>query len=172
MEQRILESKKNYNDIPALLSAAHGFRQGKPESAAAVVALCRVFVRLLSQGSLVMKTPSSEKDTVVVRWLKGQLFTYKQLLLSSLKDEAVAMTTLTLCMRIIKAEGEQSPEKEEYTFSRDFFKDLILGLISSNNEDLIQEFVTKYAEEYDDIRYYTFMAVKSVCGSIFHPYRA
>ena len=127
MEQGILESRKNYNDIVVLLTTS---KKGDEESLLATVALCRIFVRLLAQGSLVFKKSLSEKDGVVVGWLRDQLSLYKKVLLSLLADEDLAVTALTLCMRILKAEGEYLSDREEYSFPTTFMEGHCSGHLS------------------------------------------
>ncbi|CAM1506667.1 Fc.00g063080.m01.CDS01 [Cosmosporella sp. VM-42] len=162
MEQGILESKKNYNDITVLLSAMDDFDSASPEPMLAAVALCRIFVRLLAQGALIAKKTLSEKDLVVVGWLKEQFAEYKTKLLAILGDEELAATALTLSMRALKAEGEFLYDKDEYTFPKVFLRDIVSVLIMSDNEDVIKIYVEEFVEEYDDIRYYTFSSIKAV----------
>ena len=160
MEQGILESKKNYNDITILLSTMDDFSGASPEPLLAAVALCRIFVRLLAQGSLIAKKTLSEKDLVVVGWLKEQFVEYKTKLLTVLQDEELASTALTLSMRTLKAEGEFLYDKNEYSFPKAFLRDIVSALIMSDNEDVMKVYVEEFVEEYDDIRYYTFNSIK------------
>ncbi|KAF5654492.1 NOC4 nucleolar protein [Fusarium heterosporum] len=162
MEQGILESRKNYNDITVLLSTANDFKNESPESMLATVALCRIFLRLLAQGSLISKKTLSEKDLVVVGWLKDQFGEFKKTLLALLRDEELAPTALTLCMRTLKAEGEYLYDKDEYTFPRAFLRDIVAALFKSENGEVIKAYVEEFVEQYDDIRYFTFNAVKYV----------
>jgi U3 small nucleolar RNA-associated protein 19 len=160
MEQGILESRKNYNDITALLTMARDHQEGNSESMLATIALCRIFVRLLAQGSLITKKSLSEKDSVVVGWLRDHLSQYKSLLLSLLGDDDVAMTALTLCMRTLKAEGEYLYDKEEYTFPRTFLEEIIVKVLVQSNDEIVRAYIEEYAESYDDVRYYTFASIK------------
>ncbi|KAH6606467.1 ccaat-binding factor [Trichoderma cornu-damae] len=163
MEQGILESKKNYNNIASLLSIARRYEDGEDEPTLAAVALCRIFLRLLAQGSLVAKKSLSEKDAVVVSWLKDQFSQYKSLLQDMLRDEEdLAVTALTLCMRALKAEGEHLYDKEEYTFPQAFLESIVAVLITSDSDEVRKAFLESYVEEYDDIRYYTFKSVKAI----------
>ncbi|TQV99760.1 nucleolar complex protein [Cordyceps javanica] len=161
MEQGILESKKNYNDIAVLLKKATSFASGNPEAIFATVALCRIFMRLLAQGSLVSRKSLSEKDQVVVGWLRDQFGQFKDALLDLLSEDDVAATALTLCMRTLKAEGEYLRDKSDYAFPRDFLGKIVKNIIASENEDIRKLYIEEYAEQYDDIRYYTFAAVTS-----------
>ncbi|CRK41005.1 hypothetical protein BN1708_008410 [Verticillium longisporum] len=80
MEQEILESKKHYNNISKLLDIAKAYKTDPDSAALASVALTRVFVRLLAAGSLIKKKGLTEKDTVVVGWLRERYFEYKDVL--------------------------------------------------------------------------------------------
>lgn len=162
MEQGILESRKNYNDITVLLGTANDFRGGEPESMLAAVALCRIFVRLLTQGALISRKSLSEKDLVVVGWLKEQFGEFRKALLAMLRDEELAPTALTLCMRTLKAEGEFMYDKDEYTFPRAFHRQIMESLLVGENEDAGKVYIEEFAEQYDDIRYFTFSSVKCV----------
>jgi U3 small nucleolar RNA-associated protein 19 len=155
-----LESKKNYNDISVLLQAMEGFEDGDEASLLAAVALCRVFVRLLAQGALIAKKSLSEKDTVVVGWLKEQLSLYKAVLLRFLETDELSNTGLTLCMRILKAEGEHMYDKEDYTFPTTFHQNIISSLLDADEDDVRQAYMEEYAEKFDDIRYFTFKSIR------------
>ncbi|KAF7560862.1 hypothetical protein G7046_g3301 [Stylonectria norvegica] len=160
IEEGISASKKNYNDITVLFTIMDEFSSGKPEPIMAAVALCRVFVRLLAQGALITKKTLSEKDMVVAGWLKEQFAEYKTKLIAMLKDDDLASTAMALSMRILKSEGEHLYDKDEYTFPRLFIREIVAAVIKSGNEDVMGEFVEDYAEQFDDIRYYTFNSVK------------
>ncbi|KAG6307078.1 hypothetical protein E4U45_005694 [Claviceps purpurea] len=166
MEQGILESKKNYNDIAVLIDTAGQYESGEPESMVAAVALCRIFMRLLAQGSLIAKKSLSEKELVVVGWLKDQLSQYKDVLLSLLGEEELASTALTLNMRLLKAEGQFLYDKEEYSFPTAFMESIVRAILVSDNEQVRRAFIEEYAEQYDDIRFFTFKSVKNLVESL------
>jgi U3 small nucleolar RNA-associated protein 19 len=159
MEQGILESKKNYNNITVLLRKAADLTPGNPEAMLSTVALCRIFMRLLAQGSLVSKKSLSEKDQIVVRWLRDQFGQFKDVLLDLLGEDDVAATGLTLCMRILKSEGEYLRDEPVYAFPREFFGRIVKNIIASENDELRKIYIEDFAEQYDDIRYYTFASV-------------
>ncbi|KAF9879750.1 hypothetical protein CkaCkLH20_02561 [Colletotrichum karsti] len=162
LENEILESKKNYNNITKLIQIAKT-SDDEPESATlASVALCRVFVRLLSAGALLKKKGMSEKESVVAQWLKDRYSEYKTLLIELLGDEDLASTALTLAMRCLKAEAQHLNDREEYTFPQKFLQDILAGLLSSDSDDARVEFVEKYLGGYDDIRFYTLKAIKAM----------
>lgn len=159
LEQGILESKKNYNNIATLLKKAQDFESGNPEAMLSTVALCRIFMRLVAQGNLRSKKSQSEKDQVVTAWLKDQFGLFKDVLLDLLSHGEIAVTALTLCMRTLKAEGEALKEIGEYAFPRDSLAKVVKNIIASEDDELRKAYVEEFAEQYDDIRYYTFAAI-------------
>ncbi|KAJ3484230.1 hypothetical protein NLG97_g7109 [Lecanicillium saksenae] len=161
MEQGILESKKNYNNIAVLLQKAADFESGNPEAMFSTIALCRIFMRLLAQGSLISKKSLSEKDQVVVSWLRDQFGQFKDVLLDLLSEDDVAATALALCMRTLKAEGEFLKDKSDYAFPRDFLGKIVKNIIASENDEIRKSYIEEFAEQYDDVRYYTFASVAS-----------
>ncbi|KAI1302235.1 nucleolar complex protein [Xylaria venustula] len=160
LEDEILQSKKNYNNITTLLEIA------SDKHLFATVSLCRVFLRLLASGSLSRKPGQSERETVVIQWLKGRLADYRKLLVAALGDETSASTALTLSMRLLKAETQITVgDKGEATFPKAFLKDIVGALLSKRFEDVQEEFCEKYLGEYADIRYFTFEAISDILGS-------
>jgi U3 small nucleolar RNA-associated protein 19 len=117
---------------------------------------------LLAQGALVAKKTLSEKDLVVVGWLKDQFSQYKTLLMTLLGEDEVAVTALTLSMRLLKAEGEFLYDREEYTFPNAFIENIVKAVLLSDNEEVTRAYIEEFAEQYDDIRYFTFKSVKYV----------
>ncbi|KAI1807166.1 CBF-domain-containing protein [Daldinia bambusicola] len=161
LENEIIESKKNYNNITTLLELAQ--RHGDDDSTQlAMVSLCRVFLRLFASGNLARRYGQSEKDIVVVQWLKQRLGDYKQIIISELRQEDTAPTALTLAMRILQADGKHTNDKDEYNFPKAFLKEVVEALILSESDDVRDEFCEKFLGEYADIRFYTFKALKDI----------
>lgn len=159
LETDILQSKKNYNNIAVLLE--HCKDQKDPEFAIFVsVSLCRVFLRLLASGGLSRKPGQSERETVVLQWLKARLSEYKKLLVAALARDYSASTALTLSMRLLKAETQIATDKSEIVFPKSFLKDIVGAIVQSGFEDVQGEFCEKYMGEYADVRYYTFQALR------------
>lgn len=176
LEAAIFESKKNYNNITIMITIAkqldeHGNEDennqgGKDEEEAllAVISLCRVFIRLLAAGALLRKKNLADKEIVVVHWLRERLAEYHQVLRFLLLRDGLAMTALTLSMRLLKAEG-QYPQSEnmENNFPKGFLKDIVAALCQTSVDQAVRhEFVDKFADEYDDVRFYTFKAVTDI----------
>lgn len=160
-EQAILESKKNYNKIKELLNIAQEYEENSRLAMMASVSLCRVFIQLLAVGNLTMKKSLSDKEAVVVQWLKDRLSEYRELLLDLLSQEELSSSALTLSLRTLQAEGQYLSDKDEYTFPKVFLTQIIKILLYTDiGDDVRQEFVTKYVQKYHDIRFFTFKAIE------------
>ena len=163
LENSILESRKNYNNIAELLRVATK-RRGEDGSDVAVVgavSLCRVFIRLLASGALSKKKDASEKDETVARWLRERLAEYKECLVSMLGREESSLTALTLSMRTLKAESENLHSKGEYIFTGSFLTSIVLALAQPDGSvNARNEFVEEFLDQHDDIRFYTFKAIR------------
>ncbi|KAI0161706.1 CBF-domain-containing protein [Hypoxylon sp. FL1284] len=164
LEQEILESKKNYNNITTILDLAQN-GQDDDTTQFALVSLCRVFLRLLVSGNLTRKSGQSEKDGVVVQWLRTRFGDYKQTIISALGQENTAPTALTLAMRVLQAEGKYLKDTDEYSFPTNFLRDVVDKLVGNGSDDIREEFCAKYLGEYADIRFYTFKVLKDILST-------
>lgn len=166
LETAVLESRKNYNNIPTLINIARQIDEDEERSLLAVVALCRVFIRLLSAGNLRRKKGLSEKDVTVVHWLRDRLAEYHEVILALIPREGSAMTALTLAMRLLKTEGQNpQSDKDEYNFPKAFLRDIVGALCHPEvDTEVRQEYIEKFVDEFEDIRFYTFKAVQEILG--------
>ncbi|KAI1434700.1 nucleolar complex protein [Xylaria sp. CBS 124048] len=163
LEDEILKSKKNYNNITVILDLA---KTENPDVALfATVSLCRVFLRLLAYGSLSRKTGQSEREIVVLQWLNARLSDYKELLVTALGEESTASTALTLSMRLLQAETQITSDRNKATFPKPFLKDIVGALVHKRLEDVQEEFCENYLGEYADIRFYTFQALSDILSN-------
>ncbi|RKU46477.1 hypothetical protein DL546_007940 [Coniochaeta pulveracea] len=165
LENGILESRKNYNNISSLLSIAKKYEDEEEVDTAVVaaVSLCRVFIRLLANGNLTTKKGASEKEQTVLRWLRERLSEYRTTLISMLQHDGAAMTALTLGMRLLKAEAQYAHGSEDYSFPGQSFAAILEGLLQPEvEEDVRDEFGEKFVGEYDDIRFYTFRTLREI----------
>ncbi|KAI0433421.1 nucleolar complex protein [Xylaria sp. FL1042] len=165
LEDEILQSKKNYNNITILLDLASNQQEDHDVALFATVSLCRVFLRLLASGGLSRKPGQSERKSVVIQWLKGRLADYKRLLIAALEDEESASTALTISMRLLKAEAHLNGDKGEATFPKVFLRDIVGSLVHKRYEDVQGEFCEKYLGEYADVRFYAFEAMSDILRS-------
>lgn len=161
LESEILESKKNYNNISVLISTTRDEDSSDDLVLCASVSLCRVFMRLMASGALAIGPDLSEKEAVVAQWLRDRLMEYRRLLLLLLSRSTTAPTSLTLAMRLLKAEAERSDSgREEYSFSKVFFTDIVRTLVRPDADETVrQEFCDKFVNEYDDLRFFLFKSI-------------
>ncbi|KAK3311151.1 CBF/Mak21 family-domain-containing protein [Chaetomium strumarium] len=160
LEAEIHESKKYYNNIVTLIELAQEHDEDAKARLTASEALCRVFIRLLAAGNLTKKKDASEKEATVRSWLRDRLADYKGALLSMFRSEKLALNALMLSLALLKAEAQHLSGSDEAVFPRYFFSDIIAGLLESPAEQLREHFSEKFVDEYDDIRFYTFDAIK------------
>lgn len=168
LEAAILESKKNYNNITTLIDIARAADKDSVEDEEnvllATVALCRVFIRLLAAGALLKKKAMPEKDIIVVHWLRDRFAECREVILALFSRDDQAMTALTLSMRLLKTEGQYPlSDKDEYAFPKTSLKDIVMALSQPEVDTLARkEFVEKFVDEFDDVRLYTFKAVRDI----------
>jgi U3 small nucleolar RNA-associated protein 19 len=161
LEKEILESKKNYNNIVKLIKILRSDSDDIDDAAVAAISLCRVFIRLIAFGELEKKKDSTDKDLVVIKWLRERYLEYKTALLTLVGEDGIGNTALELSMRMLKTEGEHIRNGREYNFPTTFLTDIIRVLLSPGTDETIRkEFSEKYVEEYDDVRFYTFGAIE------------
>lgn len=155
------ESKKNYNNIARLIRILKDDTEEPEKLVVVAIALCRVFTRLMVQGDLVKTKQSTEKDVVVIRWLKERYSEYKAFILRLLGEEGVNIVALNLCMRLLKQEGQYLQNGQDYNFPVTFLTQIVQVLLDPESDGTARkEFGETYAEDNDDIRFYTFEALE------------
>lgn len=161
LETEIFESKKNYNNIAKLVKLLQKF--DSDDAIVAAVSLCRVFTRLMAAGDFTRSKSSTEKERVVIQWLNERYAEYKVALLELMKQEAAGSTALTICMRTLLSEGTHLVKGQDYCFPTGFLRDILMVLIGPEVEAAVRkEFMEKYLENNDDIRFYTFEIISYV----------
>ena len=165
LEEQILESRENYNNIVELQELANNADKKPKTATLAAVALCRVFCRLIADEKLVKRKDASNADAEIVKWLKSRVEDYSNTLARWIgsPDAVKENTALTLLMRVVKEETSEGNDKTEQAWRNNTstFFTVIKALLSENDaESARQEFVDKYLEEHDDVRFFTFVAVK------------
>ncbi|CAK3997537.1 related to NOC4 Nucleolar, forms a complex with Nop14p that mediates maturation and nuclear export of 40S [Lecanosticta acicola] len=165
LEEQILESREHYNNIVELQKLVENVGKNPKTSTIAAVALCRAFSRLIAGEKLAKQKGSSEADVQIVQWLRARLRDYIGALLGWVgsPDAAQDSTALTLLMRLVKEETSAGSKKSDHCWRGDksTFVAIVTALIENKDaEGVRQEFVDKYVEESDDVRFYTFAAVK------------
>jgi U3 small nucleolar RNA-associated protein 19 len=167
LEQQTLESPKHYKNIEELQHFITDTDSELQKATLAAVALCRVFCHLIASEKLAKDKNASEKEVQIVQWLKGQLREYATRLCGWIgsPDATRESTSLTLLMRVVKedASGGNRSSEQSWRNPHGTFTTLVQALLQANGaEGARQEFVEKFVEEHDDVRFHTFVAVKQV----------
>jgi U3 small nucleolar RNA-associated protein 19 len=159
LENDIFASKKNYNNIVKLVNKL----ETPDEAVIAAISLCRVFTRLMVSGDMTKRKDTTDKDAVVIGWLRERYKDYKSGLIVLLGAEEIAATMLTLCMRLLQSEGKHLRSNSEHSFPESFLADIVRVLVEPGSDQKTRlVFSRKYVEEYDDVRYYTLDALELV----------
>lgn len=123
----------------------------------------------MAKGSLSRRKGDDEAQATVVVWLKDRYKDYTKDLCGLLnhQDPAVQTTALTLLMRLVKEDASHlKPVGDESYFPHALFGRVVKALVYAEilDENVKGEFVTKYLNEYDDIRYSFYTAVSSLAS--------
>ncbi|KAI9880321.1 MAG: hypothetical protein M1830_004200 [Pleopsidium flavum] len=167
LENQVLDSRRHYNNIATLIAIVKEPNPRQERDIVAAVALCRIFSRLVAAGNLSKTKNGAASEVVIVDWLKERQKEYTEALLGLLEhaNPARRSTALTLILRSLKDEAVYMNPGEESIWRTGSFPKLIGTLLGAKvGQEIRVEFVEKYVEEYDDIRYYTFTNVGSVAA--------
>lgn len=123
----------------------------------------------MAKGSLSRRKGDDKDQTTIVVWLRDRYKDYTKDLCGLLghQDPAMQTTALTLLMRLVKEDASHlKPIGEEFYFPHALFGKVVKALVYTEglDESVKQEFVTKYLNEYDDIRYSFYSAVSSLAS--------
>ena len=106
LESRILESRKHYNDIAALLTLF-----GRPSSPrklreSIILSLCRIFSSLMATGRMTKTKSTTDNEVLITKWLRKRYSEFIGVLLEELREE-----TSTRQVRL-KVKPKSSPEAQ------------------------------------------------------------
>ena len=170
LEEKILESRTNYNSIQTLLKYLQQENELKNEKTIAAVALCRIFCKLMARGSLSKLQESSSNELVIMQWLRERLLDYEQGLLRMLKSKSIGTQSiaLTVLMRLLKDEASYlNQSADNLCWQEGIFWQLVQTLIEEEVvEETRTEFVERYVVKYEDVRYHTFACLAYVLEPI------
>ena len=159
LEEMILESRTNYNSIHTLLEHLQHNDVAEKERTIAAVALCRVFCRLMARGSLSKLREGPGNEVTITQWLRQRLQEYEQGLLRMLRTENIGTQSiaLTVLVRLVREKASHLNQSKDDVWLNGLFGQLVQTLIEEEvTEETRFEFVEKYVEEYEDVRFYTF----------------
>ena len=162
LESQVLESRRYYNNIVTILKRCWGqdTEPGDEDSTVAVVALYRIFCRLMALGKFAQPRDTTENEVTIVQWLNARYIEYKEMLLTTLSQGGSnkQSTALTLLMRLVKEEATHLKLSEDVHWRTGTFSRVLKALSDAVDppEDIIDQFGQEYVRTYDDIRFYTF----------------
>ena len=159
LEDQILESRKNYNNITKLLQYVQIQNETRGDDIFAALSLCRVFHRLMISGNMSKSHETSKRDAIVIQWLLERYSEYKAKLLAFFHPERAGRSSiaLQLFMQLIKSEALQLRSSDHTVWRDGIFPNLLRALIENPTARTARnEFIEKYLKQYDDVRYYTY----------------
>ncbi|KAF2459924.1 nucleolar complex protein 4 [Lineolata rhizophorae] len=165
LERDILSSRRNFNSIGTLLQYAEEEASQERVDFVAIIPLCRVFCRLMSQGNLAQSKTSSEKELIVTKWLQTMYDNFTRSLLGLLgnPEEETQNTALTLLMRLLKEEVGATKGLSDRAWKAGVFSELVFRLVTSKRSQAARDyFVERYVNVHDDVRFYTFQSLASI----------
>ncbi len=164
LEGEITQSRKKYNKITILQDYCKNHRTQSKTSIIAAVALCRVFCRLMANGSMSQSREMPDNERMIAQWLRAQYELYNNILLELLMDTnpGLQSTALTLLMRLQKEFADNLDEpSHDHRRHEGNLRRIVAGITKPNSMALIrEEFVRKYVQVYVDVRYFTFACLK------------
>ena len=160
METGILESRKNLNDIPKLIAMlSDGRDAGLEKCIFAAISLCRVFCKHMAAGNFSKSKNSSENDQTIAQWLTERLQEFNQRMEKWLASRLPlkSSTAMTLLLRIFRERSKYLDESARDSWSSGIFAGLMSTLLTAPSMDFAcGEYVEKFVNKYDDVRYHTF----------------
>lgn len=161
-EKRLQESSRHYNNLALLLTIAKKEVKLALSAVPAVLALCRAFCRLQAQGRLSKPQAKSDEGLKIVEWLRERYADYKKLLLRMVTSSNPLQQEMasTLAMQLIREDCASSASASNDVLRSGLFSQFLSTLLHiPQGQNLCDSLVDKYAQAYDDLRYYTFGAV-------------
>ncbi|KAK9330213.1 CBF/Mak21 family-domain-containing protein [Lipomyces starkeyi] len=157
LEQQISSSTEYYNNLVYLIEYLNS--SDSQIALLAATSLFRSFARMLAAGLLNKPIPSSVAlaQETVTSWLRDRYKDFKSKLIFLLNDKNAenAFTSLTILVRLVKEESNYlAPTKGEYYFPKALVRRILYALLNQSDDELLLEFVEKYVNKYDDLRYY------------------
>ncbi|MCJ1386626.1 hypothetical protein MMC17_009752 [Xylographa soralifera] len=162
LEGQILESRRHYNNISTLLEYIRLSEVNRFRNHEAVLALCRIFSRLMARGSMTAPQQLDKNEGMIVEWLRRKYEEYCDNLLDSLANgtHEEKRASLTILMQLFREETSGQKSNEELTWKKGTFPSIVQAVASPITGDRIQEtFIEGYVEQCSDIKFYTFQAL-------------
>ncbi|KAI9498253.1 CBF/Mak21 family-domain-containing protein [Zychaea mexicana] len=148
-----LSDKSNLNNVVQLLDIVNNNSNNAQVVHAAIHALHRVFSRFLTNGDLDPPSDPSSATGKVTLWLSTQFTNYLKRLRQLLSDDepGLQVPALKILMTLVKTQSEYNNK-----VANDQLHPIVYAMVWNKNlsTPLHKEFVEKYANAYDDLRYH------------------
>ncbi|KAK8155462.1 CBF-domain-containing protein [Phyllosticta citribraziliensis] len=167
LEGDISQSRRHYNNIVELITIAKDIdakrsRQDETPNLA-MLALVRVFSRLLATGNMKKSKGLSESELMIVQWLRKRYQEFTDYLVSRLNcNDALESLCLHLAMRLVKGEVQSQAGHGDDAWKQGLFRKVVREALSCDEWITMDEFREKFANEYTDVRFYTLQAISSI----------
>lgn len=165
LEEQILESPKHYDNIDTLHNLVANAEKKPKAATVAAVALCRAFCRLIASEKLAKKTGASQPEIQNLQRLRSALRDYVSAVAGWIGDPDATKesTALTLLMRIVKEETSVGVPEHSWRGNSSTFVTIVGTLLREDDAEAArEEFIDRYVEEHDDVRFFTFAAIKQL----------
>jgi U3 small nucleolar RNA-associated protein 19 len=157
LELRATEAPKYYNDIATLLALACPSNSKLKANENAILALCRVFTRLLSTGRF-RRGSYTEEEMVVQEWLEDRFREYTKFLLDNLshRKSINCQMALTILMKLVQTEVCCQGHTK---WADGLFSSVLGGLLrpSPQSDEARAIFIRDYFEKFDDVKMNTLL---------------
>lgn len=159
-EKKILESHKNFNDIPMLIGRLNDDELAETWKYTFVaISLCRVLCKLMAAGNFSTSRNSSEHDRIIAQWLSDRVDEFTKKMQEWLVSNVPAKqsSALALMLRVFREQSKYLDRSVHESWSSGIFVNLMNALITHPSMDSARgDYVENYVNKYDDVRYHTF----------------
>ena len=165
LEDHILKSRQYYNNISTLIEYTRQSGESQNRNREAVIALCRIFSRLMARGSMTASQHVDENESMITEWLRRKYQEYCDNLLDSLANgtHEEQSASLIILMQLFKEEALGQKPDEESTWKKGTFISIVRAVVNSATGNGTREaFVDSYVKRFSDIKVYTFQALAYV----------
>jgi U3 small nucleolar RNA-associated protein 19 len=160
LESEVASSPKHYNHITTLISLARQW-SSKSQSESAVLALCRIFMRLFSESLFRAKAHYGDQEGLVQRWLEDRYVEFTRLCLQALAlgKPKRSILCLKVLMKFVQTEISYQGHK---LWLEGVFYQVLAALLKGIEGDVRDVFVNDYVRKYDDVQFHMLHLLASV----------
>ncbi|MCJ1405029.1 hypothetical protein MMC11_008255 [Xylographa trunciseda] len=169
LEKQILKSRQYYNNISTLLDYVRLSKENRPVYHEAVLALCRIFSRLMAEGNMTVPQQVDKNESRIVKWLRSRCQEFCGNLLDSLATgtDEERSSSLTVLMQLFKEDNIGQKSDENLTWKKGNFPSIVQAIANTTTSNRIREtFIEGYVEQCSDVKFYTLKALAGIVSTI------